>query len=111
MDNINLFSLVLIIIISVSLILRYYKYPLLQDQESFQRFTKELLVIGLIGLISLVIVLITETIWPSDLYLVYSIAFGMIIIGIIPILLTLLMMYNPILPKQNAKLEEISTSS
>ncbi len=108
-DTISLFSILMIIVISVALILRYYKYPFLQ--ESYQRYTKELLVIGLIGLISLVIVLIIETIWPSDIYLVYSMAFGIIIIGIIAILLTLLMMYKPVFPKQNAKLEEINTSS
>jgi len=108
-DTISLFSILMIIIISVGLILRFYKYPFLQ--ESYQRYTKELLVIGLIGFLSLVIVLIIETIWPSDIYLVYSMVFGIIIIGIIAILLTLLMMHYPVFPKQNAILEEINTSS
>jgi len=110
MDTTPLLNIIVIIVISVGLILRFYKYPFLQ--ESYQRYTKELLVIGLIGFIPIVIVLVTETIWPlSDLYLVYSGAFGIIIIGIIAILSTLLMIYKPVFPKQNAKLEEINTSS
>jgi len=108
-DTINLLHIIGCIIISVGLILRFYKYPLLQ--ESYQRYTKELLMLGLIGVLSLVIPLITETIWPSDLYLIYSEFFGWISIGIIAILSTLLIMYKPVFPKQNANLEEISTSS